>query len=249
MTTLLCAFSDWHIGREDMPTYERAMQLPERILNHPMLPRNVDAVALAFIGDLIDGVGVFPGQYALNSTTLPEQFELTDRAARHNIAEFAKFKPGNTFAYLERGNHARLGGKFGHPHDNLEGILYDRIANEMRDVATIYPPDDNDVAVVEIENTVGIISHGCNGAAKHIETPAQRARALSEVYEYGASWTLYGHLHHIGITSQGFWFFRNGTLQNRGERHAASLKLFDSPRQLCLIIDDDRVIGSFWVEF
>jgi hypothetical protein len=243
MTTVVVACSDWHIGREDMPTYERAGQLSKRVLNHPMLPRKVDSFALAFIGDILDGIGIFPSQYAINNTTAIEQIALAKNVMRKTIADFAK--KAETYVFLEPGNHGRIS-KYAHPDDNLERMMYHDIADEMGSVAKCYAPDSNDIAVVDVEKTVGVITHH---GPPHIETQHQRGKALSDLYEYGADWLLCAHLHHIGITSQGFWYFRNGTLMNRGERHAAGLHLYDSPRQLCLTIDDDRVIGSFWVDF
>jgi hypothetical protein len=208
-----------------------------------MLPRKVDAFAVAVLGDIIDGVGIFPGQPALNNTSLPEQIDMAQQSLVDNVKKLSR--QASTFVFMEPGNHGRVS-KFGHPHDNHERTTYWGAVDKLKVYADVTPPGDQDYAVVDIEDTTGVLIHK---GPPHIETHHQRGKALSELYEHNASWILCAHLHHIGIVSQGFWYFRNGSLMDRGERHAAGLHLYDSPRQICLIIDGDRVIGSFWVEF
>ena len=246
VTTVVCLWSDWHVGRESMPTYDRAMQVAPKILEHKMLPKKVDAFCTIMLGDLMDGIGVFPSQFALNNTTMPEQWFLTKHVLLEQTRALAKH--AETYVFMEPGNHSNIS-KFAHPHDNFERILYEEIADELRrDSKSIQcvPPGDSDVVVFEVEETTGVAMHR---GPKHVETKGARCDALAEVYEHGADWIVSGHLHHIGITSQGFLFMRNGSLMDRGERHAASLHLYESPKQLCFVVDGDSVVGSFWVEF
>jgi hypothetical protein len=208
-----------------------------------MLPREVDAFCVAVIGDILDGSGIFKGQYALNNTTVVEQMAMAKGALEKTILKLNEH--AETYVFFEPGNHGRMS-RYGHPHDNLERIMFEELTDRLAGQIACSPPDDNDIAVIDVEKTTGVLMHK---APPHIETHHQRGKVLSELYEHDAGWVLSAHLHHIGITSQGFWFFRNGSLMNRGERHAAGLHLYDSPRQLCLVIDGDKIVGSFWVEF
>jgi hypothetical protein len=208
-----------------------------------MLPSKVDSFVVSVLGDIIDGAGCFPSQHALNTTRLPDQVMMAETALTRAISTLAEH--ATTYCAFEVGNHADLS-KHSHPEDNIEYLLYSMVREKLEKRVEFLAMGYSPVGVVQVEDTVGILSHK---GVKHIETPYQRGKALGDLYEHQADWYLCAHLHHIGVTSQGFWFFRNGSLLDRGERHSASLHLYESPRQLCFVVDGASVVGSFWVDF
>lgn len=116
---------------------ERVMRYAHKIcdladiqrLHHP-----VRHAVIPMLGDMVEGVDIFPGQQWLIDSTLYDQLFNTTPAlladfVRHLLAHF-----DTVTVYAVDGNHGRIGrkGQFG-PMDNADRMLYRILAMLMRD--------------------------------------------------------------------------------------------------------------------
>lgn len=116
---------------------ERVMRYAEKIVRITEVQRAdhpVDEITVCMLGDMIEGVDIFPGQQWLIDSTLYDQLFNTTPAL---LVEFLRI----LLASFERvrvlavdGNHGRIGrkGQFG-PMDNADRMLYRIVAMLLRD--------------------------------------------------------------------------------------------------------------------
>ena len=118
-------------------TRERVMRYAQKIIDLTEIQRlhhPVNHCAVAMLGDMIEGVDIFPGQQWLIDSTLYDQlFNTTPTIladfCRHLLAHFE-----TVTVYAVDGNHGRIGrrGQFG-PSDNADRMLYRVLSLIMRD--------------------------------------------------------------------------------------------------------------------
>lgn len=117
--------------------HERVMKYAEKIVRITEIQRHdhpVDHCVVPMLGDMVEGVDIFPGQqWLLDSTLYRQVFETTPTI----VMEFLRY----LLAHFEtvtveavQGNHGRIGrkGMFG-PEDNADRMVYKLIQMLMRD--------------------------------------------------------------------------------------------------------------------
>lgn len=241
-STLVVQWSDWHLTRERMGTYERALEIPNKLWNQS-LP-GFDDILVIIGGDILDGIGKFPSHRAINSSSLSEQVLSGVDALEAGIMGLRSFEVPIS-VMLVPGNHGKLSKEDG-PRDNVELLMGYWLQDRLEGVegVSFYMPRYDGVEIVRVQDTTGIIIHR---GPPHIETNAQRGKALALAYEYQADWIASGHLHHVGATTQGLWLMRNGSLMDRYERHANRLGFFESPRQQWFLVVEDSIVQVGWI--
>lgn len=134
--------SDLQTGKRT-PDYDsevcraRVMRYAEKIVRITQVQRmdhRVDHIVIPALGDMVEGVDIFPGQqWLLDSTLYRQVFETTPSI----IVDFVRY----LLAHFEtvtmeavQGNHGRLGrkGAFG-PEDNADRMVYRLVALLLRD--------------------------------------------------------------------------------------------------------------------
>lgn len=116
---------------------ERVMKYAEKIVRLANIQRHdhpVDHVVVPMLGDMVEGVDIFPGQqWLLDSTLYRQVFETTPSI----IMDFLRYLLANfetVTVEAVQGNHGRIGrkGVFG-PEDNADRMVYKLTQMLMRD--------------------------------------------------------------------------------------------------------------------
>lgn len=116
---------------------ERVMKYAEKIVRITSIQRHdhpVDHCVVPMLGDMVEGVDIFPGQqWLLDSTLYRQVFESTPSIImdflRHLLANFE-----TVTVEAVQGNHGRIGrkGMFG-PEDNADRMVYKLVSMLMQD--------------------------------------------------------------------------------------------------------------------
>lgn len=163
----------------------------------------VKRAVLAFGGDMVEGVCIFPGQaHEVDSTLYTQLFRVVALMVSQVITLAANFEKVDVFP--EYGNHGRLGKKGDYPaKDNMDLIAY-RIAAEQ----TTYLPNvdwhlsENWYNMIEIGNYAALLIHGDEIKSFGGNTPAfgilRKVTAWSSGVVPG-SWSdcYIGHFHQV----------------------------------------------------
>jgi hypothetical protein len=214
------------------------------------------------LGDMIEGVDIFPGQQWLIDSTLYDQLFNTTPAlladfVRHLLANFE-----TVTVYAVDGNHGRIGrkGQFG-PMDNADRMLYRILAMLLRDeprfklIMTDPKGERNWYQVMELGAYRAMLIHGDQirghsgfpwyGLGKKVN--GWGSGGVPERFED----VFMGHWHQLGripLNQRSVWC--NGSTESTNTFAAETLAAQSSPSQWLLFVDPKagRVTASYGVD-
>lgn len=226
-------------------------------LHHP-----VRHCVVPMLGDMIEGVDIFPGQqWLIDSTLYAQLFETTPTL----LAEFMRHLLANfdtVTVYAVDGNHGRIGrkGQFG-PMDNADRMLYRILALLMRDeprfqlIMTDPEGERNWYQVMELGAYSALLIHGDQirgsmgfpwyGLGKKVN--GWGSGGIPERFQD----VMMGHYHQLGripLNQRAVW--ANGSTESTNTFAAETLAAQSEPSQWLLFVDPDagRVTASYGVD-
>jgi hypothetical protein len=226
-------------------------------LHHP-----VRHCVIPMLGDMVEGVDIFPGQQWLIDSTLYDQLFNTTPAL---LADFVRYLLANfetVTVHAVDGNHGRIGrrGQFG-PMDNADRMLYRILAMLLRDeprfklIMTDPQGERNWYQVMELGNYKSLLIHGDQirghsgfpwyGLGKKVN--GWGSGGIPEIFGD----VLMGHYHQLGripLNQRSVWC--NGSTESTNTFAAETLAAQSHPSQWLLFVDPDagRVTASYGVE-
>lgn len=276
---------EWSIGREEYavallsdlqtgkrtPDYDsttcrtRVMQYARKIvdlsdiqrLHHP-----VRHCIVPMLGDMVEGVDIFPGQqWLIDSTLYAQLFNTTPTL----LADFVRYLLAHfetVTVYAVDGNHGRIGrrGQFG-PMDNADRMLYRILALLLRDeprfrlVMTDPEGERNWYQVMSLGKYSALLIHGDQirghsgfpwyGLGKKVN--GWGSGGIAERFDD----VFMGHWHQLGripLNQRSVWC--NGSTESTNTFAAETLAAQSEPSQWLLFVDPDegRVTASYGVD-
>lgn len=248
---------DSGVGRERVMRYARkivAVSAERRTAaRHLVVP---------MLGDMIEGVDIFPGQqWLIDSTLYAQLFNTTPTV----LADFCRYLLGHfetVTVYAVDGNHGRIGrkGQFG-PMDNADRMLYRILALLLRDeprfklIMTDPEGERNWYHVLEIGAYSALLIHGDQirghsgfpwyGLGKKVN--GWGSGGIPERFRD----VFMGHYHQLGripLNHRSVWC--NGSTESSNTFAAETLAAQSEPSQWLLYVDPTagRVTASYGVE-
>lgn len=242
---------DSDIARERVLRYARKIvQLTEiQRLHHP-----VRHCIVPMLGDMVEGVDIFPGQqYLIDSTLYAQLFNTTPQL----LAEFCRYLLAHfetVTVYAVDGNHGRIGrkGQFG-PEDNADRMLYRILALLMRDeprfelIMTDPVGERNWYHVVEIGDYKALLIHG-DQIRGHSGIPWYGIQKKVNGWGSGGLGpdsdfqdVFMGHYHQLGaIPLNHRMVWANGSTESTNTFAAEVLAAQSEPSQWLLFVNPDK---------
>lgn len=244
---------------------ERVLRYAEKIVKITNVQRRdhpVDEITVCMLGDMIEGVDIFPGQQWLIDSTLYDQLFNTTPALLMDYLRvlLANFERVTVLAV--DGNHGRIGrkGQFG-PTDNADRMLYRIVAmlmrNEPRFELKMTDPkgERNWYQIGQWGNYTSLLIHGDQirghsgfpwyGLGKKVN--GWGSGGIPETF----SDVFMGHYHQLGripLNQRSVWC--NGSTESTNTFAAETLAAQSSPSQWLLFCDPEagRITGSYSVD-
>lgn len=245
---------------------ERVMRYARKIveladiqrLHHP-----VNRCVVAMLGDMVEGVNIFPGQEWLIDSTLYEQVFKTTPVI---CADFLRYLAAH-FDVVEvhavQGNHGRLGrnGQFG-PEDNADKMVYRIVELLLRDDPRItfdiadYAGERSWFKIMELGAYRAMLIHGDQirghsgfpwyGLGKKVNAWASGEAGVPAFQDL-----LMGHWHQLAripLNSKSVWV--NGSTESTNTYASENLAAQSEPSQWLLFVDPSagRVTASYGVD-
>lgn len=228
-------------------------------MHHP-----VDEIVVCMLGDMVEGVDIFPGQQWLIDSTLYKQvFKSTPSI----VADFLRYLAANfTTVRVEavQGNHGRIGrkGQYG-PEDNADKMTYSiaelLTAGQSNITWKIADPEGERAwyQIMEIGNYKAMLIHGDQikgsngfpwyGLGKKV--PAWASGALGKGVTFQDLYM--GHYHQaaaVPLNQRTVW--ANGAIESYNTFAAETLAAQSEPCQWLLFVEPvrGRVTGSYIVQ-
>lgn len=219
-------------------------------------------IVVPMLGDMIEGVDIFPGQqYLIDSTLYAQLFNTTPTV----LADFCRYLLGHfetVTVYAVDGNHGRIGrrGQFG-PMDNADRMLYRILALLLRDeprfklIMTDPEGERNWYHVLELGAYSALLIHGDQirghsgfpwyGLGKKVN--GWGSGGIPEPFRD----VFMGHYHQLGripLNHRSVWC--NGSTESTNTFAAETLAAQSEPMQWLLFVDPiaGRVTASYGVE-
>jgi hypothetical protein len=172
--------TDWQVGKQT-ETYNtdvaaaRMELLTEKVAKLTAIQRAdhpVRSCTLLLGGDMVEGVGIFPGQAFEVDSSLYGQLFAAARIAEQVIVDLLEvFERVDVIA--EYGNHGRLGRKGDHPgHDNIDLMMYRILADRTTSPRVTWQFGPNWHQIVEVGNYRALLVHGDEVKSFGGQTPA-----------------------------------------------------------------------------
>jgi hypothetical protein len=172
--------TDWQVGKQT-GTYNtdvasaRMELLTEKVAKLTAIQRAdhpVRSCTLLLGGDMVEGVGIFPGQAFEVDSSLYGQLFAAARIAEQVIVDLLEvFERVDVIA--EYGNHGRLGRKGDHPgHDNIDLMMYRILADRTTSPRVTWQFGPNWHQIVEVGNYRALLVHGDEVKSFGGQTPA-----------------------------------------------------------------------------
>jgi hypothetical protein len=245
---------------------ERVMRYAEKIVELAEVQRQHHPVrhcVVPMLGDMVEGVDIFPGQqWLIDSTLYTQLFSTVDLLVEFSRYLLAHFD--TVTVYAVDGNHGRIGrrGQFG-PMDNADRMLYEITARMMRDeprfelVMTDPQGERNWFHVMELGNYSALLIHGDQirgamgvpwyGIQKKVNSWA--AGGLGRGVSFQDMFM--GHYHQIAripLNHRIVW--ANGSTESYNTFAQEMLAAQSEPTQWLLFVDPDkgRVTASYGVD-
>jgi hypothetical protein len=161
--------SDWQTGKRTIDynstvTKERIERLNHKVISITEIQRNdhpVKKLAIAYTGDMIEGVCIFPGQAFEVDSTLYEQLFFTASLMESQVRTMAEhFEQVDVFT--EYGNHGRIGRKGEFPaKDNMDLMCYRIVAGRTEDLSNVtWHISTNWFNMLTVGNYSALLVHG-----------------------------------------------------------------------------------------
>lgn len=242
---------------------QRVMAYAKKIVKIATHNRNdMKSITVCMLGDMLEGVDIFPGQQWLIDSTLYDQMFNTTPVI---LADFCRY----LLAHFERvtvvavdGNHGRIGrrGQFG-PSDNADRMVYRILAMLLRDeprfALNMTDPDNerNWYQVVEWGNYSAMLIHG-DQIRGHSGFPWYGL--AKKVNGWGSGGVperftdlFMGHWHQLAripLNHRAVWC--NGSTESTNTYASESLAAQSEPAQWLLFVDPERgcVNASYGVQ-
>jgi hypothetical protein len=244
---------------------ERVLKYAEKIVRLTNIQRKdhpVNEITVCMLGDMIEGVDIFPGQQWLIDSTLYDQLFNTTPAILVDFLRIllANFERVNVLAV--DGNHGRIGrkGQFG-PMDNADRMLYRLVGMLLQDE----PRFELKMTDPKGERNWYIVGRWGNYSAMMIHGDQIRGANGFPWYGLGKKvngWAsggipetfkdvFMGHYHQLGrmpLNHRSVW--ANGSTESMNTFAAETLAAQSSPSQWLLFCDPDagRITASYGVE-
>ena len=260
--------SDLQMGKRT-PDYdsdtcsERVMRYARKIVGvHTDRGSRARHLVVPMLGDMIEGVDIFPGQqWLIDSTLYAQLFNTTPTV----LADFCRYLLAHfetVTVYAVDGNHGRIGrrGQFG-PMDNADRMLYRILALLMRDEPrfqlhmTDPEGERNWYQVMQLGNYSAMLIHGDQirghsgfpwyGLGKKVN--GWGSGGIPEQFRD----VFMGHYHQLGripLNHRSVWC--NGSTESSNTYAAESLAAQSEPMQWLLFVDPEagRVTAAYGVE-
>lgn len=263
--------SDTQIGKRT-PTYntqvaQQRLQLYARktleITEVQRADHPVDQCVIPMLGDMVEGVDIFPGQqWRIDSTLYDQVFNTVDMVIEFSRTLLAEFDTVTIEAV--DGNHGRIGrkGQFG-PMDNSDRMIYEIVRRMMRDEPrfTLNMTDPvgerNWYRIIQIGKYKALLIHGDQirghsgfpwyGVGKKVQ--GWGSGGLGEDSNFLD--VFMGHYHQIGripLNHMSVW--ANGSTESSNTFAAENLAAQSEPAQWLLFASPDRgrITASYGVE-
>jgi hypothetical protein len=161
--------TDWQLGKRTvsygMETCAKRMSLfTEKVMELTTIQRAhhpVKQATLLFGGDMVEGIGIFPGQaYEVEGHLFEQLFE-TSRIMESMVASFAQFFE-KVHVVCEFGNHGRIGRKGDMPYgDNIDRMAYQVTQDRTRHIKNVtWQSSDDWYQIVTIGAYKALLVHG-----------------------------------------------------------------------------------------
>lgn len=251
---------DSEVCRERVMRYARKIvELADiQRLHHP-----VRTVAVAMLGDMVEGVNIFPGQEWLIDSTLYEQVFKTTPVICADFLRYLAAHFERVEVHAVQGNHGRLGrnGQFG-PEDNADKMVYRIVELLLRDDPRI-TFDIADPAgerawfkILELGEWRAMMIHGDQirghsgfpwyGLGKKVNAWASGEGGVPPFKDL-----LMGHWHQLAripLNSKSVWV--NGSTESTNTYASENLAAQSEPSQWLLFVDPSagRVTASYGVD-
>ncbi|MGW2207150.1 hypothetical protein [Streptomyces sp. NPDC001774] len=226
-------------------------------LHHP-----VRHCIVPMLGDMVEGVDIFPGQQWMIDSTLYDQLFNTTPALLADFMRFLLAHFETVTVHAVDGNHGRIGrrGQYG-PMDNADRMLYRILAMLLRDEPRfelkMTDPDGerNWYQVMELGNYSAMLIHG-DQIRGHSGFPWYGLG--KKVNGWGSGGiperfgdVFMGHYHQLGripLNQRSVWC--NGSTESTNTFAAETLAAQSEPSQWLLFVDPDagRVTASYGVD-
>ncbi|MEU3052219.1 hypothetical protein [Streptomyces griseus] len=244
---------------------DRVMRYARRIvrlaeiqrLHHP-----VRHCVIPMLGDMVEGVDIFPGQQWLIDSTLYDQLFNTTPALLADFVRYLLAHFDTVTVYAVDGNHGRIGrrGQFG-PMDNADRMLYRILAMLLRDEPrfqlkmTDPQGERNWYQVMELGSYSALLIHG-DQIRGHSGFPWYGLG--KKVNGWGSGGiperfgdVFMGHYHQLGripLNQRSVWC--NGSTESTNTFASETLAAQSEPSQWLLFVDPDagRVTASYGVD-
>jgi len=246
---------------------ERVMRYAKKIvaiteiqrMHHP-----VNRVVVPLLGDIVEGVDIFPGQQWLIDSTLYRQVFNSTPSILVDFLRYLAAHFETVTVEAVQGNHGRIGrkGQYG-PEDNADKMVYRVVemllANEPRVTFNVADPEGERAwyKIMEIGNYKAMLIHGDQikgsngfpwyGLGKKVHGWASGALGRDVTFD-----DLYmGHYHQaaaVPLNQRTVW--ANGAIESYNTFAAETLAAQSEPCQWLLFIDPlkGRVTGSYIVQ-
>lgn len=245
---------------------ERVMRYAEKIVELAEIQRKhhpVNSCVVPMLGDMLEGVDIFPGQqYLIDSTLYTQLFDTVDL-----LVDFVRYLLEHfdtVDVYAVDGNHGRIGrkGQFG-PMDNADRMLYEilgrMMAPEHRFSLHMTDPEGerNWYHIMQLGNYSAMLIHGDQikgamgvpwyGIQKKVNSWAAGALGRGVTFQD----VFMGHYHQIARIPLNFrTVWANGSTESYNTFAQELLAAQSEPTQWLLFVDPDkgRVTASYGVD-
>lgn len=250
---------DSGVARDRVMLYARKIVALAGIqrLHHP-----VRHVVVPMLGDMVEGVDIFPGQQWLIDSTLYDQLFNTTPALLADFVRYLLAHFESVTVYAVDGNHGRIGrrGQFG-PMDNADRMLYRILGMLLRDEPrfSLHMTDPqgerNWYQVMQLGNYSAMLIHG-DQIRGHSGFPWYGLG--KKVNGWGSGGVperfndlMMGHYHQLAripLNQRSVWV--NGSTESTNTYASENLAAQSEPSQWLLFVDPNagRVTASYGVE-
>lgn len=247
------------VARERVMRYARkVVELADiQRLHHP-----VRHAVVPMLGDMVEGVDIFPGQQWLIDSTLYDQLFNTTPALLADFVRYLLSHFESVTVYAVDGNHGRIGrrGQFG-PMDNADRMLYRILAMLLRDEPrfqlhmTDPQGERNWYQVMQLGNYSAMLIHG-DQIRGHSGFPWYGLG--KKVNGWGSGGVperfgdvMMGHYHQLAripLNQRSVWV--NGSTESTNTYASENLAAQSEPSQWLLFVDPSagRVTASYGVD-
>lgn len=178
--TVVVHASDWQCGKhtesfDSEVLAKRISMLAEKVATLVDVQRShhpVNDAVLILGGDMVEGVGIFPGQAWEVDSTLYDQLFTCARITEQLIVDMLSFVP-KVKVVGEYGNHGRLGRKGDHPgSDNIDLMMYRIVAERTQSAQCDWQYGPGWYQLLEHGNYRALVVHGDEIKSFGGQTPA-----------------------------------------------------------------------------